>query len=1052
MQGSEAVAAGRTGATAASPLRRFWPVAVVPQHASPFVRYGFAVAAAGLGIGAASVLRPVLGPQLYLFLFPAVVLSAWYAGFRPGIVTSLLAVAAADLLFYAPVGTFELAVGSDVLELGIFLTMALLVSSTTEALRRAHGAAESRAHASRRLAAIVRDSDDAIIGKALDGVITSWNRGAERMYGYAAEEAIGEPISMLVPPEIENDVPAIIERLRRGERIERYETVRMTRDGRRLDVSLTISPVRDREGRIVGASKIARDVTERKEAEAERERLLREIEVERSRLTTLFEMAPAFMGVLRGPAHVCEFANSRYLEIVGTYREVVGKPIREAVPELEGQGYYEILDRVYETGERYAGREARYLLRREPDGPLEEFFVDVVYEPLRNAQGEVTGVFVHGVDVTDLVWAREQAEAAARRMQLLADAGTALTAADDDEHALKELARVIVPAAGDYAITYVLEGDRIRRVGMATADPSRERPLRELQDRYPPAPDDEHGIGRVIRTGEATLAREIPHDRLERVVEDVEHRRLLRALGARSAVVAPLRARGRTIGAITIATTSPEAPPYDEDDLRFLSGLADRAALVVDNARLFRQAEEEIEARKEKESELEDKATVLEETTVELEMTLEEMQAQQGELEDAYEALSEAERRARLLADLSRGLASSLAYGETVERAARALAEALGDYAVVDLVDRDGTIRRAATVHVDPERQPLVERLKRWPVDSSKDEGVSRAIRTREPVVVNEVSDELLRATAHDEAHLRVIRDLDVQAFLIVPLVARGDVRGAISVASTAEGRRYESDDLAFAGELAGRAALAIDNARLYHEAEEERRAREDVLAVVSHDLRNPLGLVQTAAYMLRDMELEEHKRRDLVGRVLRAAERADRLVDDLLDVARIEAGGFVVEPEPVEPAVLLGDAAEAMAGEARTAGLELRVEGAEGLPAVLGDHERCARVFANLLSNAVKYTPEGGRVTLRAVAVGDAVRFDVSDTGPGIPAGERAHLFERYWQARRSQRAGVGLGLAIVKGIVEAHGGEFGVESELGEGSTFWFTLPLADDSAGEA
>lgn len=1118
-------------------------------------KYGIATLVTAIAAAGTALLRGAAVPVTpFLLLFPAIVLSAWHGGFGPAIVASVLAVVAADYFFLPPVSTFALSLEADALELVIFLATALLVSRTTEKLRRARSDVANRAatlravldglpdiahiydhdwrwlhvnpkaadwlrflgkdpdsvlgrrlwevfpelegsetedaalralregrevafeterdgrrfetrvvpyaegvisltrdvtgqrqdeEASRRLAAIVEDSDDAIIGKDLDGTITSWNRGAERMYGYTAEEAVGHNISMLVPPEIENDAPALIARLRRGERIEHYETVRMAKDGRRLDVSLTISPIRNEAGRVVGASKIARDVTERKQAEHERERLVRELELERSRLTTLFEKAPAFMAVLEGPDHVFRMANPRYFEIVGR-RDIIGKPVREALPEIEGQGYFELLDRVYRTGEPYVGSEARVLLERRHGEAPEEIFVDFVYEPLRDVIGRVTGIFVHGVDVTDLVRARRKAEAHARRMELLADAGSVLTAAENDEHALEALARVLVPRAGDYAITYVLDGERIRRVGSATADASRARPLRELQDRYPPRLDAAYGVGRVVRTGEPVLAREISAERLERVIEDDEHRRLLHALGPRSSIIVPLRARGQTIGAIAVAKTAADTTPYDEDDLHFLTDLADRAALVVDNARLYGQAQEEIETRRDRERQLE-------ETTVELEMTLEELQAQQEELESANHELADAERRARFLAEAGATLATSLDYESTLRRVAELAVPELADWCAVDLLE-GGEVRRVAVAHANPDRRRIIEELvERRPLRLDAPAGIGAVIRTGEPALMSEVTDEHLQAAARDEEEISRLRELGLRSAILVPLEARGERFGGLTLVQAESGRRFDMDDLAFIRELARRAALAIDNARLYRQAEEAKRAREDVLAFVSHDLRNPLGLVQTVGRMLLDMTLPEAQRYDLVQRVVRTAEQSDRLVGDLLDVARIEAGGFVIEPEAVRPAELLSDANEAMGEAARTAGVELQTQEAEQLPAVRADRDACRRVLSNLLSNAIRYTPAGGRILVRAAAAHDVVRIEVSDAGPGIPEDERARILERYWQALRAKRAGAGLGLAIVKGIVEAHGGEVGVDSEVGEGSTFWFTLPLADEPAPE-
>ncbi|MEA2631271.1 MAG: hypothetical protein QOE66_1490, partial [Chloroflexota bacterium] len=260
-----------------------------------------------------------------------------------------------------------------------------------------------------RLAAIVDSSDDAIVSKTLDGVIRSWNAGAERLFGYTAAEAVGRSITLIIPPERQDEERAILERLRRGERVEHFETVRVAKGGRRVDISLTVSPVRDDEGRIIGASKIARDITERRRAEAERRLLQEAVEVERARLAEVFRRAPSFLAILRGPKHVFELANDRYYQLIGG-RDIVGKPIREALPEVEGQGFVELLDRVYRTGEAFVGTDLRVLVQREPGRPLEERFVEFIYQPLRDADGTVSGILAQGVDLTD----RKRAEAAVR--------------------------------------------------------------------------------------------------------------------------------------------------------------------------------------------------------------------------------------------------------------------------------------------------------------------------------------------------------------------------------------------------------------------------------------------------------------------------------------------------------------------------------------------------------------------------------------------------------------------------------------------------------------
>lgn len=274
----------------------------------------------------------------------------------------------------------------------------LVFRDVTEAKRAEKGLAE--------LAAIVESSEDAIISKTLDGIIRSWNTGAQRLFGYTPQEAIGQPITLVIPHDRRSEEQVIIDRLRRGERMEHFETVRVTKDGRLIDISLTVSPLRDSTGQVIGASKIARNITAQKQVELERRRLQEQVEVERARLAEVFQRAPSFLALLRGPQHTFELANERYYELVGK-RQLIGKPVREALPEIADQGFIELLDNVYRTGEGFVGTNMRILLQRELGLEPEERFLEFVLQPMRDASGEVTGILVQGIDLTERQRAQE---------------------------------------------------------------------------------------------------------------------------------------------------------------------------------------------------------------------------------------------------------------------------------------------------------------------------------------------------------------------------------------------------------------------------------------------------------------------------------------------------------------------------------------------------------------------------------------------------------------------------------------------------------------------
>ena len=222
-------------------------------------------------------------------------------------------------------------------------------------------------------------------------------------------------------------------------------------------------------------------------------------------------------------------------------------------------------------------------------------------------------------------------------------------------------------------------------------------------------------------------------------------------------------------------------------------------------------------------------------------------------------------------------------------------------------------------------------------------------------------------------------------------------------------------------------------------------RARDEVVAVVSHDLRNPMGTIAAAAGMLLDIELPPEKERENLEVIVRATERMNRLIRDLLDVARIEGGGLFVEPETVAVGPLVDEAVDLLKPLVHERGLELSKDVEAGLPAVHADRDRVLQVLSNLVGNALKFTEHGEiRIAARS-GDGGGVVFSVSDQGGGIPPEALDHIFDRFWQQNRSDRQGAGLGLAIVRGIVESHGGRVWVESRIGEGTTFFFDLPVA-------
>lgn len=788
------------------------------------------------------------------------------------------------------------------------------------------------------MAALIESAEDAIISKTLDGIITSWNRGAQRVFGYTAEEMIGQPILSLIPPDLHSEEQGIIQRVQSGEHVEPYETHRRRKDGTLIDISLTVSPIKTADGKIVGASMIARDITdikrtkqrleaseeryhtlfdsieegfcvlemvfdqsgkaidwryleanptfekyngqvhapgktarevhpdikqfwfdiygqvaltgepkrfeldspainqcfdlyafrvgdagsrkvavlftdigERKRAELESRRLLKQLEAERSKLAYLFNKTLAFVATLSGPDHIFELTNPAYLQLIG-HRDVIGKPVREALPEVAGQGFFELLDNVFQTGQAFTGRELPVRVQWEPKGALEQRFIDFVYQPIFESDGAVSGILVHGIDITEMKRAKD---------------------------------------------------------------------------------------------------------------------------------------------------------------------------------------------------------------------------------------------RQTFLAEATRIIASSLDYQTTLSSVAGMSVPSLADWCAVDVLEDDNSVKRLAVAHVDPEKVQWAHDIqKRYPSDRDAPQGVPHVLATGKSELYAEIPDALLVAVAKDEEHLQLMRDIGFTSAMVVPLAAHGRVLGALTFVSAESGRRYGAEDLALAEDLAGRAALAISNARLYRDSQESSRLKDEFLATMSHELRTPLTAILGWASLLSGGALNDETTAHALEAIQRNSRSQVHLIEDLMDVSRIVTGKMRLDVRSVVLAEVVEAAADAMRPAAQAKNIRLQVLLDPQAGPVSGDPDRLQQVVWNLLSNALKFTPKGGRVQVRLERINSHVEITVTDTGQGISAEFLPHVFDRFRQADSSHTravGGLGLGLTIVRQLVELHGGTVQATSAgEGQGTTFTVCLPI--------
>ena len=428
-----------------------------------------------------------------------------------------------------------------------------------------------------------------------------------------------------------------------------------------------------------------------------------------------------------------------------------------------------------------------------------------------------------------------------------------------------------------------------------------------------------------------------------------------------------------------------------------------------------------------------------------------ELQAHELAREQAARAEAEhAEHRAALLAEASRVLSASFDYQTTLAALVRLAVPSLADYCALDIVEDGDRFDRIGEAHVDPTKSQLLREVATFPRSSlTPHHPLMRVMTNGEPVLEREVTPAFIRLSFAEDGQRKIVEALGPRSLICVPLASSGPPLGALTlVTSDASGRRFSIADLSLAADLARRAAIVVEHARLFNEAQQATRARDDVLAVVAHDLRNPLNTVSMAvSLMLESTPPERVQERRQVEIVRRAADRMNRMIQDLLDVKRMESGRLAIDVKAESPVSLINDTIDMLRPIASGSTIRLEANVEEGLPQVLADSARIQQVLSNLVGNAVKFTPRNGRVSITAEPADGEVRFGVIDTGPGIPAEQLPHIFGRFWQAQPSDRRGIGLGLAIAKGIVEAHKGKIWVESHVGLGSTFYFTLPTAPD-----
>lgn len=405
-----------------------------------------------------------------------------------------------------------------------------------------------------------------------------------------------------------------------------------------------------------------------------------------------------------------------------------------------------------------------------------------------------------------------------------------------------------------------------------------------------------------------------------------------------------------------------------------------------------------------------------------------------------------AEEDERFLSAASAELGRSLDFDTELRTVADLPVPRIADACLVDVLVPGDDFRRVASTRQREDLTAALVQLEAHALSDDSPSPIIDVIRRARTAEVERIDDDWLDAN-EDFAAIPHWRALGAHALLIVPLTVGETTFGAITLIAVDPARRFSPDRRALAEKYASAAATAVENARLYGVAQRATRARDEVLGIVSHDLRNPISAISMCARALEQTPPDDGaKRVGLLGTIRESTTWMNRLIQDLLDVANIERGSLSLELREQEPAQLLLQTRHMFEVEATSHGIALEVMVATNLPLISADGARVVQVLGNLLRNAIKFTPNGGRIVLAAEHRDRMVVFSVSDTGQGIPLANQTRVFDRYWQASTGARSGgSGLGLSIAKGIVEAHGGTIWLASAPGQGSTFSFALPVA-------
>jgi PAS domain S-box-containing protein len=886
---------------------------------------------------------------------------------------------------------------------------------------------------------------DAILATDRGNRVVYANPSAHALLGWAPGTLVGQPLTALMPSRMRAAHEAGFARyLATGRTAIMGRPVRvpaLRQDGVEIDVELTLSPLAGADARGVRVVASMRDLRDR--VELERQVLAQQRLAAQNGVMALFadaddvaEVAARMLEAIGASLHwplgtfwivdgealrwlagwhlpgapLAAFAErskkASFASGVGLPGRVWAEPEPAWIVDVAGDENFPRRDDAARHG--LHGAFAFPVMTRDAVLGVIEFFARerqaVDGELLQTARtiGFQIGQFIERIQASGRAdVARRRAEEAEQRARFLAAAGAALAESLDYQRTLRRVAELAVPAIADWCTVAALDArGRLRRVAVVHRDAEKRSLVDAYEAQHPPGDHRAGELVSVLQLGEAVFRPCVTDAELTAAAQTPEHLEILRGLGCTSCIMAPMLARGVPLGVLSFMRAD-ASRPFVEADLEVAKQLADRAAIAVDNAQLFATTERREESR-------------------------------------------------RFLAEASELLGSSLDYETTFRRLAQLVVPRFGDWCSVQVVE-DGKLRQVAVAHVDPAKIELARQLQeRYPVDPDAATGVPNVVRTGRSELYEDIPDELLVAGTRDAEHLRLARALVLRSAVTVPLGVRDHVLGGLTLVWAESGHHYTPADLPLLEDLGRRAGLAVDNARLYREAQQAIKLRDEFLSIASHELRTPLTSLQLqVSGMQRNLkkghpEMTPERIATGIERLDRHTDRLGKLVNELLDVSRASAGQLHLELADVDLGDVARDVAARFEDDLAHAGCAIELSLAGG---IVGhwDRTRLEQVITNFLSNAIKYGPQ------KPIAIeldGDADRaiLRVHDHGIGIAAADQPRIFERFARAVSPEHyGGLGLGLWIARVIVEAMHGTVEVASEPGQGATFTMTLPRA-------